>query len=97
MRYIIETALLHAKLLNRTLILPSFIYARGCEESFASCSAVWPEIDFLYAVGECFNSLVFLRKWEDLFCGGILDRSQWITESSSAEARRGWRIPIGVR
>lgn len=31
MRYIIETALLHAQLLNRTLIIPSFVYGRGCE------------------------------------------------------------------
>ena len=31
MRYIIEASLLHARLLNRTLILPSYVYARGCE------------------------------------------------------------------
>jgi hypothetical protein len=31
MRYIVETSLLHAQLLNRTLVLPSFIYARACE------------------------------------------------------------------
>jgi hypothetical protein len=31
MRYIIESALLHGALLNRTVILPSFIYARSCE------------------------------------------------------------------
>lgn len=31
MRYIIEAALLHAQLLNRTLVLPSFVYARSCE------------------------------------------------------------------
>jgi len=31
MRYIIETAALHAKLLNRTLVIPSYILARACE------------------------------------------------------------------
>ena len=31
MRYIIEAALLQAELLNRTLVLPSFVYARACE------------------------------------------------------------------
>ena len=31
MRYIIEAALLQAELLNRTLVLPSFLYARACE------------------------------------------------------------------
>ncbi|KAK0225511.1 hypothetical protein IW262DRAFT_1266724 [Armillaria fumosa] len=36
-RYIIEAALLQAKLLHRTLILPSFIYARGCEYDVKAC------------------------------------------------------------
>jgi len=31
MRYIIETATLHANLLNRTLVVPSYVYARSCE------------------------------------------------------------------
>lgn len=31
MRYIIEAAIGHAAMLNRTLVLPSFIYARSCE------------------------------------------------------------------
>ena len=31
MRFIIETALLQAELLNRTLVIPSFVYARACE------------------------------------------------------------------
>jgi len=31
MRYIIEAAALHAKLLNRTLIIPSYVYAKSCE------------------------------------------------------------------
>ena len=31
MHYIIGAALLEASILNRTLILPSFVYARACE------------------------------------------------------------------
>jgi hypothetical protein len=31
LRYIIEASLSQAHILNRTLILPSFVYARGCE------------------------------------------------------------------
>lgn len=31
MRYIIETAVLHGRILNRTTIIPSFVYARACE------------------------------------------------------------------
>ncbi|KAI0029476.1 hypothetical protein K488DRAFT_56240 [Vararia minispora EC-137] len=38
MRYIIDAAFLQAKLLNRTLILPSFVYARTCEYDTAVCS-----------------------------------------------------------
>ena len=31
MQYIIVDALLQANLLNRTLVIPSFVYARACE------------------------------------------------------------------
>ena len=31
MQYIIDGALLQANLLNRTLVIPSFVYARACE------------------------------------------------------------------
>ncbi|KAG9045288.1 hypothetical protein FS837_006553 [Tulasnella sp. UAMH 9824] len=39
MRYIIEAAILQAQLLNRTLVLPSFVYARSCEWEINSCAA----------------------------------------------------------
>lgn len=39
MRYIIEAALVQAQLLNRTLVLPSFVYARSCEWEIHSCAA----------------------------------------------------------
>ncbi|KAG8961209.1 hypothetical protein FRC03_005673 [Tulasnella sp. 419] len=38
-RYIIETALLHAQLLDRTLILPTYVYARTCEWSIELCES----------------------------------------------------------
>ncbi|PVG00773.1 hypothetical protein CPB86DRAFT_754331 [Serendipita vermifera] len=38
MRYIIEASLLHAQLLNRTLVLPSFVYARSCEFEIHVCA-----------------------------------------------------------
>lgn len=37
MRYIIEAAVLDADLLNRTLVLPSFVYARACEYHMYVC------------------------------------------------------------
>lgn len=39
MRYIIETALLHGRVLNRTTIIPSFVYARACEFDISTCAA----------------------------------------------------------
>jgi hypothetical protein len=31
MQYILNSAVLQANLLNRTLVIPSFVYARACE------------------------------------------------------------------
>ncbi len=31
MRYILDAAVLQAELLNRTLVIPSFVYARACQ------------------------------------------------------------------
>ncbi|KZO94281.1 hypothetical protein CALVIDRAFT_484730 [Calocera viscosa TUFC12733] len=39
MRYIIEAGVLQAALLNRTLIIPSFVYARQCEVGLEVCAA----------------------------------------------------------
>ncbi|KAF8575349.1 hypothetical protein K439DRAFT_1370155 [Ramaria rubella] len=36
LRYIIEASLLHAKLLNRVLVLPTFVYARSCDRDVCS-------------------------------------------------------------
>lgn len=38
MRYIVEAALQHAELLNRTLVLPSFVYARACQFDLHVCA-----------------------------------------------------------
>ena len=37
MRYIIETAILHGRILNRTTIIPSHVYARACEFDLYAC------------------------------------------------------------
>ncbi|KAH9081639.1 hypothetical protein EDB83DRAFT_2539219 [Lactarius deliciosus] len=44
MRYIIEAALLEAELLNRTLVLPSFVYARACEYNISVCADYAPMV-----------------------------------------------------
>ncbi|KAG8899389.1 hypothetical protein FRC01_010563 [Tulasnella sp. 417] len=45
MRYIIEAALEQSQLLNRTLVLPSFVYARACEWEIVSCAAFAPMVN----------------------------------------------------
>ncbi|KAF9234040.1 hypothetical protein BU15DRAFT_90142 [Melanogaster broomeanus] len=45
MRYIIETCLYHGSLLNRTVILPSFVYARACEYDNAVCADYVPMVN----------------------------------------------------
>ncbi|KAG8728511.1 hypothetical protein FRC12_021676, partial [Ceratobasidium sp. 428] len=42
-RYIIEASVYQAKLLNRTLVLPSFVYARSCKYDVNVCAAFLPK------------------------------------------------------
>ncbi|KAI0308457.1 hypothetical protein OF83DRAFT_1180803, partial [Amylostereum chailletii] len=51
MRYIIEAAMLQAQLLNRTLVLPSFVYARGCEYNIDVCADYAPMVNKGDAIG----------------------------------------------
>ncbi|KAH7104769.1 hypothetical protein BKA62DRAFT_693344 [Auriculariales sp. MPI-PUGE-AT-0066] len=44
-KYIIESAILQAELLNRTAVLPSFVYARGCVLTIAACAAFLPMVN----------------------------------------------------
>ncbi|KAI0068212.1 hypothetical protein BV25DRAFT_1818597 [Artomyces pyxidatus] len=50
-RYIIEAALLQSQILNRTLVLPSFVYARGCEYNISVCAEYAPMVNKGDAVG----------------------------------------------
>ncbi|KAI9439114.1 hypothetical protein H4582DRAFT_1813373 [Lactarius indigo] len=50
-RYIIEAALLQAELLNRTLVIPSFVYARACEYNITVCSDYAPMVNMDDATG----------------------------------------------
>ncbi|EIW85491.1 hypothetical protein CONPUDRAFT_80065 [Coniophora puteana RWD-64-598 SS2] len=58
MRYIIETSMYHGKLLNRTVVLPSFVYARSCEHPNDVCAAYVPMVNRGDAVGS--------DEWRDL-------------------------------
>lgn len=50
-RMSIITSLLYAQMLNRTLILPSFLYARSCEYGLR-CSEFFQEVNFNQASSE---------------------------------------------
>ncbi|CAE6424929.1 unnamed protein product [Rhizoctonia solani] len=50
-RYIFEASLLHAQLLNRTLVLPSFVYARACEWDVQVCASFAPMVNRGDAIG----------------------------------------------
>ncbi|KAI0053796.1 hypothetical protein FA95DRAFT_1481381 [Auriscalpium vulgare] len=58
MRYIIEAGLLQARLLNRTLVIPSFVYARSCEYNLTVCSEYAPMVMKGTAIGS--------DQWNDL-------------------------------
>ncbi|KZP31372.1 hypothetical protein FIBSPDRAFT_724960 [Athelia psychrophila] len=57
-RYIIESSILQAHLLNRTLVLPSFVYARSCEYDIEVCADYAPMFNKGDAIG--------LDEWRDL-------------------------------
>ncbi|KZO97527.1 hypothetical protein CALVIDRAFT_536116 [Calocera viscosa TUFC12733] len=50
-RYIVETSLLHATLLNRTLIVPSHVYMRSCEYPHVACAAFATQVNRGDALG----------------------------------------------
>ncbi|KAI9509096.1 hypothetical protein F5148DRAFT_1148555 [Russula earlei] len=58
MRYIIDAAVLQAELLNRTLVIPSFVYARACEYNLTVCA------DYATMVNK--NDAIGWEEWRNL-------------------------------
>ncbi|EJT97466.1 hypothetical protein DACRYDRAFT_112000 [Dacryopinax primogenitus] len=84
MRYIIETAINHAELLNRTLVLPSFIYARDCEfPQYARFSLLRIETKILHSE----ICAAFAHSVDRGESGSI----EW---NDLPEEQDGWRLPI---
>lgn len=50
-RYIIEAAALQARLLNRTLVIPSYVYARSCAYALQVCADQAPMVNKGDAIG----------------------------------------------
>ncbi|EJD55335.1 hypothetical protein AURDEDRAFT_140927 [Auricularia subglabra TFB-10046 SS5] len=58
MKYILEAAIIQADLLNRTVVLPSFVYARDCELRNNACATFLPMVNR----GDALNS----DEWREL-------------------------------
>ena len=94
MRYIFESALLQAELLNRTLVLPSFINARGCEYDmyvtlFLACINA-----LIYYIFSTICSTVCVDYAPMINRNDGLDDDYWA--KFPIEHQRGFRIPISV-
>jgi hypothetical protein len=93
MRYIIDAALLQADLLNRTLVLPSFVYARACEYNmcvlFISLQpAVIPQLLVAMCSTVCADYVPMVNK------GDAVGWDEW--RELPIEQQMGFRIPISV-
>ncbi|KZT59687.1 hypothetical protein CALCODRAFT_466636 [Calocera cornea HHB12733] len=94
MRYIIEASLLHAQLLNRTLVLPSFVYMRGCEFSHDVCAAYAPQVDRFKEVGWRRDlSGRWERQSEDILLDPSIGAGLMKREDGQKD-HTGWRVPI---
>jgi hypothetical protein len=91
MRYIIEAGLLQAELLNRTLVVPSFIYARACEYDMCAapslpCIRVF--IPLLFCSSVCADYVPMVNK------GDAVGWSEW--RELPIEQQMAFRIPISI-
>ena len=92
-RYIFEAALLQAELLNRTLILPSFIYARACEYNMYVTRSL-PCIDALILLFSAICSTVCADYATMVNKGDAFGSDEWF--GLPIEQQMGFRIPISV-
>jgi hypothetical protein len=93
MQYILDAALLQASLLNRTLVIPSFVYARACEYhmyvfSFAFTS---PAASSQYIVENseaCADYAIMVNR------GDAVGLDEW--RELPIEKQMAFRIPISI-
>ncbi len=92
-RYIFEAALLQAQLLNRTLVLPSFVYARACEYDMyvtlslpCTCTASFISLTICSKV--CADYATMVNK------GDAINTDEW--RNMPIEKQIGFRIPISI-
>lgn len=92
MRYIIETAVLHGRILNRTTIIPSFVYARACEfDLYASISLSYPCPSFTELLRDSATCAAYATMVNR---GDATHSDEW--RNLPIEQQMAWRVPISV-
>ena len=98
MRYILDAAILQANLLNRTLVIPSFAYARSCAYNMYAiiCLAsivVLPQLFFVICSTVCADYATMVSKLEgDAAIGWDLKDAR----DQPYEQQMAFRIPISL-
>ena len=90
-RYILDAAVLQAQLLNRTLVIPSFVYARACQYNMyvlthLALLAVLPRLLILMRSTVCADYVTMVNK------GEAIGWAEW--SELPYEQQMGFRIPI---
>jgi hypothetical protein len=92
MQYILEAALLQANLLNRTLVIPSFVYARACEYHMYVFFCFTPPVASSQCVIEsseaCADYAVMVNR------GDAVGMDDW--RELPIEQQMAFRIPISI-
>jgi hypothetical protein len=91
MRYILDAAVLQAELLNRTLVIPSFVYARACQYNMyvvtlLAPTAVLPRLLIFMRSTVCADYATMVNK------GDAIGWEEW--RKLPYEQQMGFRIPI---
>ena len=93
MRYILDAAVLQANLLNRTLVIPSFVYARSCAYNMYAVICLAPVVVilqlFIFVCSTvCADYATMVNK------GDAVDSEEW--RDLPYEQQMGFRIPISL-
>ena len=93
MQYILSASLLQANLLNRTLVVPSFVYARACEYhmyvfSFGFTSPVASSQSIVERSEACADYAVMVNR------GNAVGLDEW--RELPIEKQMAFRIPISI-
>ncbi|GJJ13806.1 hypothetical protein Clacol_008063 [Clathrus columnatus] len=85
MKYIIEAALIQAKLLNRVLVLPSYLYARNCE--YDKWVYLLPILDLSGVSDVCSQYALWVSRENSV---------GWGEPREEPERNMAWQLPIEI-